>query len=72
MPDGQEWTTYFFIIFILSSTYFTVYRRGSNGFITEKTILFQGSREGLTFLKGGVQLFPGVVLIIISKETHIT
>ena len=33
-------------------------QRGTNGFITEKTILFQGSRGGRTFSRG-VKLFPG-------------
>ena len=28
-------------------------QRGSNSFVTEKTILFQGSRGGLTFSMGG-------------------
>ena len=41
-----------------------MYRRGSNGFITEKTILF-GSRGGPTFSSGGVQ-------ILIAIEPHIT
>ena len=54
-----------------------MYRRGSNGFITEKTILFQGSRGGPTFSSGGgggVQLLPGGrgVQILISIEPHIT
>ena len=43
--------------------------------ITEKTILFQGSRGGLTFSGGGgggIQLFPGGILIIIFKKKHIT
>ena len=39
---------------------------GSNGLITEKTILFQGSK-GSNIFQGG-----GGVLIIISKEAHIT
>ena len=30
-----------------------VLQRGSNGFITEKNILFQGSRGGPTFSRGG-------------------
>ena len=51
-------------------------QRGSNGFITEKTILFKGSRGGPTFSRVGVQLFPegggGGVQMLISIETHIT
>ena len=39
--------------------------------ITEKTILFQGSRGGITFSGGGVQLFPGGILIIIFKKKNI-
>ena len=55
MPDGQKWTTYFFVLNLFYSL-----KRGSNGLMTEKTILFQGSRGGLTFSRGGgVQLFPG-------------
>ena len=34
-------------------------QRGSNGFITEKTILLKGSRGGPTFSREGVQPFPG-------------
>ena len=61
-PDGQKTVRTFFFCpqLILQFT------KGSNGFITEKTILFQGSR-------GGVQLFPGGgVQMLISIETHIT
>ena len=45
-----------------------MYRRGSNGFITEKTILFQGSRGGPTFSRLG----GGGVQILISIEPYIT
>ena len=50
-----------------------MYKRGSNVFITEKTILFQGSRWGPTFSGGGVQLLPGWrgVKILISIEPHL-
>ena len=36
-------------------------QRGSNGFIAEKTILilYQESRGGPLFSRGGVKLFPG-------------
>ena len=49
---------------------------GSNGFITEKTILilYQGSRGGPLFSRGGgVKLFPGAggVQMLISLETHV-
>ena len=55
-------------------------KRGSNGFIAEKTILilYQGSRGGPLFSGGGgggggSQLFPageGGVQMLISIETH--
>ena len=53
------------------------FTEGIQGFITEKTILYQGSRGGPTFSRGGggVQLFPGGgggVQMLISVETHIT
>ena len=36
-------------------------QRGFNGFIAEKTVLiiYQGSRGGTLFPRGGVKLFPG-------------
>ena len=52
-------------------------KRGSNGFVAEKTILilYKGSRGGPLFSRGGgdVQLFPGGggVQMLISIETHI-
>ena len=51
-------------------------KRGSNGFIAEKTILilYKGFRGGPLFSgggRGGVQLFPGGVQMLISIETHI-
>ena len=44
------------------------------GFITEKTVLFQGSRVGPTFSRGGESSFfqGGGVQILISIEPHIT
>ena len=53
-------------------------QRGSNGFITEKTILilYQGSRGGPLFSRGGCQTFSGGggggggVQMLISLETH--
>ena len=41
-----------FLCFLLALNLFFCLQRGSNGFITEKTILFKGSR-GPTFLGGG-------------------
>ena len=72
MPDGQKWTTYF--IFFCPQLILQ-FIRGSNGFITEETILFPRIQRGSDISQGGgVQLFPGGggVLIIIFKETHIT
>ena len=48
-------------------------KRGTNGFIAEKTILilYKGSRGGLLFSGGGgVQLFSRGVQMLISIETH--
>ena len=59
MPDGQKRTTYFFVLNLFYSL-----SRGSNGLITEKTILLQGSRGGLTFSRGG----GGVLIIIFLKK----
>ena len=39
--------------FLVLNLFYSLQIEGSNGFITEKTILFQGSRVGLTFSKGG-------------------
>ena len=44
------------------------FAEGSNGFITEKTIYFQGSRGGPTFSRGEG---GGGVQILISIETYI-
>ena len=54
-------------VFLLFNLFYSLLQRGSNGFITEKTVLFQGSI--------GVQHFPGGgggVQMLISIETHIT
>ena len=65
--------------FYLVLSLFYILKRGSNGFIAEKTILilYQGSRGGPVYSGGGgVQLFPGGgggggVQMLISIETHI-
>ena len=59
----------FFVCFLLVLNLFYSLQRGSNGFITEKTILFKGSR-GSNFSGGG----GGVsrVQVLISIRTHIT
>ena len=44
---------YIFFSFFLVLNLFYILQRGSNGFITEKTILFQGSRGGPTFSRRG-------------------
>ena len=51
-------------------------QRGSNGFISEKTILilYQGSRGGPLFSRGVVKPFSGGgggVQMLISLETHV-
>ena len=50
-----------FCQFYLVLSLFYSLKRGSNGFIAEKTILilYQGSRGGPLFSGGGVHLFPG-------------
>ena len=44
-------------VFILVLNLYYSLQRGYNGFITEKTSLFQGSRESPNIFQGG-QLFP--------------
>ena len=53
-PDGQKivWTTFFIFITVVLNLFYNLLR-GSNGFITEKTTLFQKSRGGPTFSRGG-------------------
>ena len=50
-------------------------QRGSTGFIAEKTILilYQGSRGGPLFSRGGMSNFfqGGGVKMVISLETHV-
>ena len=66
-----------FCQFYLVLSLFYSLKRGSNGFIAEKTILilYQGSRGGPLYSGGGggVQLIPGGggVLLLISIEIHI-
>ena len=64
-----------FCQFYLVLSLFYSLKRGSNGFIAEKTILilYQGSRGGPLLSRGGVQLFPGGggVQMLISVETNI-
>ena len=67
-----------FCQFHLVLSLFYSLQRGPNGFIAEKTIhvliLYQGSRGGLLFSRGGggVQLLQGGgVQMLISIETHI-
>ena len=47
------WTTFIFFIYFLVLNLFDSFQRGSNGFITEKTIIYQGPN-----IFQGVQLFP--------------
>ena len=65
-----------FVSFILFSAYFFSLKRGSNGFIAEKTILilYQGPRGGPLYSGAwGVQFFPGGggVQMLISIETYL-
>ena len=71
----QEFSQFYLVLSLFYSL-----KRGSNGFIAEKTILilYKGSRGGPLFSGGGggggVQLFPGWgggVQMLISIETHI-
>ena len=59
-PDDQKtvWTTLFLVLNLFYSL-----QKGSIGFITEKTILFQGSRGGPTLSREG-----GGVVFDISSE----
>ena len=71
-PDSQKtvWTMFFCLFFLVHLI--LQFTEGVQWFITEKTILFQGSREGPTFSGGGgVQLFSSGVQMLISIETHI-
>ena len=63
----QPGQRFFCVCFLLVLNLFYSLQRGSNGFITEKTILFKGSR-GPTFLGGE----GSRVQVLISIETHIT
>ena len=64
--SGQR---FFLVLFFYSPELILQLTEGSNGFITEKTILFKGSRGGPEFSRGrGSNFF----LMLISKETHIT
>ena len=44
-------------VFLVLNLFYSLLR-GFNGFITEKTILFQGFRGGPTFSRGSI-FFPG-------------
>ena len=63
-----------YFIFIFSPQLILQFTEGSNDFITEKTILFQGTRGGSTFFRGGggSNFFQRGVQMLISIETHIT
>ena len=60
--------------FLVLSLFYSLSPRGSNGFITKKTVLFQGSIGGPTFSRGGDPTFSrvGGVQMLISIETQIT
>ena len=65
MPDDQKTacTTFFLFCFVLVLDLFYSLQRGSNGFISDRTILFLRSRGGPTFSRGGggggSNFFPG-------------
>ena len=65
-----------FCQFYLVLSLFYSLKRGSNGFIAEKTllVLYKGSRGGPLFSRGGGPTFSrggGGVQMLISIETHI-
>ena len=71
MSGSRNFCQFYLVLSLIYS-----FKRGSNGFIAEKTILilYKGSRGGPLFSGGGgVQLFPGGggVQMLISIETHI-
>ena len=77
MSRSRNFCQFYLVLSLLYSL-----KRGSNGFIAEKTILilYKGSRGGPLFSGGrggggGVQLFAGGggggVQMLISTETHI-
>ena len=71
-PNGEKTALKTFLYVCLwvfrPQIYFTVYRGGSNGFIAEKTMLFQGIRGGSTFR--GVHLFTGGIQMLISIKNR--
>ena len=71
MRGSRNFCQFYLVISLFSSL-----QRGFNGFIAEKTILilYQGSRGGPLFSRGGGGLsnfFQGGVQMLISFETHI-
>ena len=73
-PDGQKtvWTTFYcrFLSPQLINLFYSL-QRASNGFITEKTILFPKFQRGSTIFQGSPTFSRGVQMLI-SIETHIT
>ena len=72
-PNGEKTAlkTFFMLVYgFLDLKLFYSLQRGSNGFIAEKTMLFQGIRGGPTFRE--VQLFTGGIQMLISIEINIT
>ena len=63
----------FLSVFLVLSLFYNL-QKGSNGFIAEKTILilYQGSRGGPLFSKGGGSTYFRGVQMLMSIETHIT
>ena len=65
---NQPKRVFFFCFFFVLNLFYSL-QRGSNGFITEKIIVFQRTRGAPTFSRG-VQLFPREVKMLISIETQ--
>ena len=72
--DNMRGSRNFWQSYLVLSLFYSL-QRGSNGFIAEKTILilYQGSRGGPLFSRGGVSNFfqGGGVQMLISLETYI-
>ena len=68
MARKQPGKRFFCLFFLLVLNLFYSLQRGSNGFITEKIILFKGSRGSNFSGEGG----GSRVQVLISIETHIT
>ena len=66
--SGQH--CFFFFVFFLSLTYFTIYRGGPMVLLQRK--LYLSKDPEVVQISQGVQLFPRVVQMLISIKAHIT